>query len=73
MRIFIAGATGVLGRNLIPKLLNHGHSVIGTSSTKARLRELQQLGADAVLMNGIDRDWGQQLSRPLPRMLLSTK
>ncbi len=56
MRIFIAGATGVLGRNLIPKLLNHGHSVIGTSSTKARLRELQQLGADAVLMDGIDRD-----------------
>ena len=41
MRIFIAGATGVLGRNLIPKLLNHGHSLIGTSSTKARLRELQ--------------------------------
>ena len=54
MRIFIAGATGVLGRNLIPKLLNHGHSVIGTSSTKARLRELQQLGS--VLMDGIDRD-----------------
>ncbi len=56
MRIFIAGATGVLGRNLIPKLLNHGHSVIGTSSTKARLRELQELGVDAVLMNGLDRD-----------------
>jgi len=56
MRIFIAGATGVLGRNLIPKLLNHGHSVTGTSSTKTRLHELQQLGVDAILMDGLDRD-----------------
>ena len=56
MRIFIAGATGVLGRNLIPKLLNHGHSVIGTSSTKASCVNCSRLGADAVLMNGIDRD-----------------
>lgn len=56
MRIFIAGATGVLGRNLIPKLLKRGHSVVGTSSTKERLQELEHMGSEAILMNGLDRD-----------------
>ena len=56
MRIFIAGATGVLGRNLIPRLLKRGHSVVGTSSTKVRLRELERMGSEAILMNGLDRE-----------------
>ena len=56
MRIFLAGATGVLGRKLIPKLLERGHHVIGTSSTKNKLSELQRMGVDPVLMNGLDRN-----------------
>jgi len=56
MRIFIAGATGVLGRNLIPRLLQRGHSVVGTSSTKERLQELERMGSEAILMNGLDRE-----------------
>ena len=56
MRIFIAGATGVLGRNLIPRLIQRGHSVIGTSSTQKRLQELERMGAEPILMNGLDRD-----------------
>ena len=56
MRVFLAGATGVLGRRLIPNLLERGHSVIGTSNTKTKLSELRKLGVEAVLMNGIERD-----------------
>ena len=56
MRIFLAGATGVLGMKLIPKLLERDIAVIGTSSTKGRLSELKELGVDPVLMNGLDRD-----------------
>ena len=56
MRILLAGATGVLGRKLIPKLLERGHHVIGTSSTNNKLSELQRLGVEPVLMNGLDRD-----------------
>src|SRR5215469_2293355 len=56
MRIFIAGATGVLGRNLIPRLLERGHNVVGTSSKKERLQELERMGSEAILMNGLDRD-----------------
>ena len=56
MRILIAGATGVLGRNLIPRLLQRGHSVVGTSSTKERLQELERMGSEAILMNGLDRE-----------------
>jgi nucleoside-diphosphate-sugar epimerase len=39
MRVFIAGATGVLGRALIPQLLEHGHSV------RALVRSSEKLGA----------------------------
>lgn len=56
MRIFIAGATGVLGRNLIPRLLQRGHSVAGTSSRKERLQELERVGCEAILMDGLDRE-----------------
>ncbi len=34
MRIFVAGATGVIGRSLVPQLLAAGHTVTGTSSTE---------------------------------------
>ena len=38
MRIFVAGATGVLGRELVPQLVARGHEAVGNR------RELRQLG-----------------------------
>lgn len=56
MRIFLAGATGVLGRTLIPMLLERGHRVVGTSSKADRLKQLERMGAEPVLMDGLDRE-----------------
>jgi nucleoside-diphosphate-sugar epimerase len=56
MRVFLAGATGVLGTKLIPKLLERGHDVIGTSNTSNKLSELKRSGVDPLLMDGLDRD-----------------
>jgi len=56
MRIFLAGATGVLGMRLIPRLLERGHKVIGTTTTKDKLSDLKRLGVDPILMDGLDRD-----------------
>jgi len=56
MRIFIAGATGVLGRSLVPKLLACGHSVAGTSSKAEGLQQLERMGVEPVLMDGLNRD-----------------
>lgn len=56
MRIFIAGATGVLGRSLVQKLLERGHSVVGTSSRTGGLQQLERMGVEPVLMDGLDHD-----------------
>ena len=34
LRIFIAGATGAIGRRLVPQLVERGHHVIGTTRSK---------------------------------------
>ena len=47
MHIFIAGATGAVGRALIPLLIADGHTVTGTTRSDAKADELRALGADA--------------------------
>ena len=54
MRVFVAGGTGVLGQRLIPQLVVRGHQVTATTTGPARLDVLTQLGADAVVMDGLD-------------------
>jgi nucleoside-diphosphate-sugar epimerase len=54
MRVFVAGGTGVIGRRLVPELVARGHQVTATTTSAAKLGLLQQLGADGVVMNGLD-------------------
>ena len=54
MRVFVAGGTGVLGRRLVPQLVARGHQVTATTSRPGRLGSLEELGAEAVLMDGLD-------------------
>ncbi len=54
MRVFVAGGSGVIGRRLVPQLVARGHQVTATTTSRAKLRSLQQLGADAVVMDGLD-------------------
>jgi nucleoside-diphosphate-sugar epimerase len=56
MHVFIAGAAGAVGRTLIPKLIAEGHTVTGTTRSEAKAASLRDLGADAVLMDGLDRE-----------------
>jgi 2-alkyl-3-oxoalkanoate reductase len=53
LRIFIAGASGVLGRRLVPQLVARGHHVIGTTRSNADL--VRELGADPVVVDPLDR------------------
>jgi 2-alkyl-3-oxoalkanoate reductase len=55
MRVFVAGATGVIGRHLVPSLVEAGHDVTGTTRSPARATELQAAGATAVIVDGLDR------------------
>ncbi|MFB4299654.1 NAD-dependent epimerase/dehydratase family protein [Actinomadura sp. NTSP31] len=54
MRVFVAGGSGVLGRRLVPQLLARGHQVTATTTSEAKLGRLTRLGAEGVLMDGLD-------------------
>jgi nucleoside-diphosphate-sugar epimerase len=54
MRVFVAGGSGVMGRRLVPQLVARGHQVTATTTSPAKLRSLEQLGAEAVVMDGLD-------------------
>ncbi len=56
MRVFVAGATGVIGRRLVPLLRERGHEVTATTTSPARCEDLAALGAHAVVMDGLDAD-----------------
>ena len=54
MRVFVAGGSGVVGRRLVPQLVARGHQVTATSTSPPGLDMLQRLGAEAVVMDGLD-------------------
>src|SRR5688572_11151257 len=56
MRIFLAGATGALGTQLIPRLLANGHHVTGTTRSAAKAQALRDAGAQPVVLDALDRD-----------------
>jgi 2-alkyl-3-oxoalkanoate reductase len=56
MRIFLAGATGALGRRLVPLLVEGGHQVTGMTRTAGKAPGLRAAGADPVVADALDRD-----------------
>jgi nucleoside-diphosphate-sugar epimerase len=54
MRVFVAGGSGVLGRRLVPQLVARGHEVTATTTSPGKLGLLEQLGAEGVVMDGLD-------------------
>jgi nucleoside-diphosphate-sugar epimerase len=54
VRVFVAGGAGVVGRRLVPQLVARGHQVTATTTSAAKLDLLEQLGADGVVMDGLD-------------------
>ncbi len=55
MRIFVAGGSGAVGSRLIPLLVDEGHTVIATTRTPIGRRRLHELGAQPVVVDGLDR------------------
>jgi nucleoside-diphosphate-sugar epimerase len=54
MRVFVAGGSGAIGRRLVPQLVVSGHQVTATTTSAAKLDLLRKLGADGVVMDGLD-------------------
>src|SRR5215475_7968978 len=56
MRVFVTGATGVLGRHLVPGLVAAGHEVTATTRTPGKVAQLRAAGAEPVVLDGLDRE-----------------
>jgi nucleoside-diphosphate-sugar epimerase len=54
MRVFVAGASGAIGRRLVPQLLDRGHEVVGSTRSEEKAQELRDLGAEPVLLDVLD-------------------
>ena len=54
MRVFVAGGSGVLGQRLVPQLVARGHQVTATTTSAAKVGLLTRLGAEGVVMDGLD-------------------
>jgi len=56
MRVFVAGATGAIGKQLVPQLVAAGHEVHGMTRREARQAMLGELGAVPVVADALDPD-----------------
>ena len=56
MKVLVAGATGALGAQLVPRLVANGHEVAGTTRSKARFLKLRDLGAQPVKLDVLDAE-----------------
>jgi 2-alkyl-3-oxoalkanoate reductase len=54
MRVFVAGASGAVGRHLLPQLLEAGHEVHGSARSEAGARRVEALGARPVVLDLLD-------------------
>ena len=56
MKIFVAGASGALGRQLVPLLVDAGHEVVGTTTSPEKVETLRALGAQPVVLDLLDAE-----------------
>jgi nucleoside-diphosphate-sugar epimerase len=54
MRVFLAGASGVIGRRLLPLLLGAGHQVTGTTRSAEKAAQLRSAGATPAIVDAFD-------------------
>ena len=56
MRVFVAGASGAIGTRLVPRLIEAGHEVIGTSRSAANADRVRALGAHPIALDLLERE-----------------
>src|SRR5262245_52832982 len=54
MKIFVAGASGALGKQLVPQLVERGHAVVGMTRSPINGALIEEQGATAAIADGLD-------------------
>jgi 2-alkyl-3-oxoalkanoate reductase len=61
MRVLVIGASGVIGRRLVPQLRERGHEVVGTSRSAGKAGQLRALGAEPAVLDALDANAVRQV------------
>jgi len=71
MRVFVAGASGAIGRRLVPQLIERGHEVVATTRRPENRERLGALGATVAVMDGLDAAAvGEAVARAEPDVIV---
>lgn len=71
MKVFVAGATGAVGRPLVRELVAAGHHVVASTTSPTKLDLLRGLGAEPVVMDGLDAvAVGQAIAQAEPEVIV---
>jgi nucleoside-diphosphate-sugar epimerase len=56
MKVLVAGATGALGKQLVPRLVARGHEVVGTTRSESKRQAIVDLGATPAVADALDAE-----------------
>jgi nucleoside-diphosphate-sugar epimerase len=71
MRVFVAGATGAIGKQLLPRLVASGHEVVGMTSKESNRALIEQLGATPVVADALNADQvAEAVGRANPKVIV---
>jgi nucleoside-diphosphate-sugar epimerase len=71
MRVFVAGATGAIGKQLVPRLVAAGHEVHGMTRSGSKQAMLRDLGAVPVIADALDPDQvAEAVARAKPEVIV---
>lgn len=71
MKVFVAGAAGAIGRQMLPQLAAQGHKVTATTRTPGKAAILRELGAEPVVVDGLDAvAVGEAVARAEPEVVI---
>src|ERR687886_749743 len=71
MRVFVAGATGAIGKQLVPRLVEAGHDVHGMTRSESKQAMLHELGAVPVVADALDPDQvAEAVARARPEVIV---
>jgi len=71
MKVFVAGAAGAIGRQILPQLAARGHQVTATTRSPGKAAILRELGAEPVVVDGLDAvAVGEAVARAEPEVVI---
>jgi nucleoside-diphosphate-sugar epimerase len=71
VRVFLAGATGAVGKQLVPRLVEAGHEVWGTTRSESKRAVVEEMGARAVVLDALDADGvGGAVAEAAPEVII---